>query len=385
MNPFLARGREAFDGRSWRVAFESLAKADGAAPLDAEDLERWATAAHLVGDEASEIWERAQDAWVAAGEPARAARCAFWLGFGLANRGEAARGGGWLHRAQQLVDDAGPVGAAQGLLIVPQAMGCLETGDPEGALAMFSEVLELGDRFGDHDLCALGRLGRGQALVGQGDRAAGLALLDEVIVVVTAEDVSPMVAGLVFCAAIETCQRTFDLGRAREWTQALTSWCDAQPDLVPYRGQCLVHRAEVLQLHGAWSAAADELRRACERLAGVPAVGDAWYRRAEMHRLRGQSSEAEDAYRAATRAGREPQPGLALLRLAQGRTSTAAASIRRVVDEARTGVDRAGVLGPYVEIAIAAGELTEAREAADELSALAGEMDAGYLRAVAAQ
>ena len=235
------------------------------------------------------------------------------------------------------------------------------------------------------DLVTLARNIQGRALIGQGNTADGMNLLDEVMVAVMADEVSEIVAGSVYCSVIEACQEVFDLRRAQEWTAALTHWCDSQPDLVPFSGDCLVHRAEILQLHGAWPDAAGAARRACERLLprAQPAVGRAFYQEAELHRLCGEFAQAEEGYRQASRWGREPQPGLARLRLIQGQVDAAEAAIRRVVDGTDDRVARSRLLPAHVEIMFAAGDVLAARAAADELSEMAADLDAPLLRALA--
>ena len=204
------------------------------------------------------------------------------------------------------------------------------------------------------------------------------------MVSVTTDQLLPALTGLAYCNVIEGCQEVYDLRRSQEWTAALTRWCDGQPDLVPYAGQCLVHRSEISQLHGDWARALDEATRACDRLAGRPAIANAYYQLAEMHRLRGEFTEAEQAYRRVGEFGRQPQPGLALLRLAEGRVSVAAAAIARVLDESSDRPSRCRVLPAYVDIMLAAHQVSAAQTAADELFTIAETLGAPFLRAAAA-
>jgi DNA-binding CsgD family transcriptional regulator len=386
----LTQGRDAFRQRAWDRAYAGLAAADGQSPLAAEDLERLAMAAYLTGREqpAVDAWTRTYRALLRDGAAQRAARCAFWMGVTQLLRGNHAIGGGWLARAERTLVDASPDCVEQGYLLVPTGLRALSAGDPQTARATFARASDIADRCGDADLMALGRLGQGQALIAEGVVPRGTVLLDEAMVSVTTGEVSPIAAGIVYCAVIITCRQIFDVHRAEEWTVALNRWCASQPGLKPYRGQCLVHRSEIMQLHGEWPDAMAEVRRACTQLAdppGDPVLGMAQYQRAELLRLRGSFTLAEEAYRQADRWGHPAQPGLALLRLAQGRLTDAEAAIRRVVNEAENDrVRRCRVLAAYVEIVLAAGDLDAARAGAGDLEQAAADFGAPYLRAVAA-
>jgi DNA-binding CsgD family transcriptional regulator len=382
-----AHGRECFDRRAWADAFAELSAADREAPLEPEDLERLATAAYLLGrdDDSVEVWERAHHELLRRGDEERAARCAGWMVFVLMNGGEFARGGGWLARARRLLDDGQRDCVERGHLLVPLAFQHAFAGDWPSAHAISGQAAEIGDRFGDIDLVTLARNIQGRALIGQGKTVEGMTLLDEVMVAVMADEVSEIVAGAAYCSVIEACQEVFDLRRAQQWTAALTHWCDTQPDLVPFSGNCLVHRAAIMQLRGAWPDAVDAAERACERLLRrpQPGAGAAFYLQGELHRLYGEFAQAEEAYHQASRSGHDPQPGLARLRLAQGQVGAAEATIRRAAAGAQDRVARAQLLPALVEIMLAAGDIRTARTAADELSEMADDLDAPLLRALA--
>src|SRR5947208_1887438 len=274
----LTRGRDASDRLAWADAFAHLAAADRARPLAADDLDRLAIAAFLSDQEQAsmDIWQRAHNAFLSLGDEPRAVRTAIHMAMGLVNAGEFARAGGWVARARRLLDDGQRDCVELGYLLVPAALQSLMSGDLESASAAFRHVMEIADRFRDRDLQTLGRLGYGQSLIALGDAAGGVALLDEIMVAVTSGEVSPMIAGTVYCAVIEACHGIFDLRRAQEWTAALNRWCEAQPGLVAFRGNCLVYRAEIMQLHGAWADALAEAHKARECLCSprsIPSSG----------------------------------------------------------------------------------------------------------------
>jgi DNA-binding CsgD family transcriptional regulator len=378
------RGRDCYQRRQWVAAFDAFSQAEETEPLAAADLWLLAWSAHLSGrdDDFVQAMGRAYRAHLDAGKPLAAARCAGWLGTILDLAGEVGQGVGWLSRAQRLIEREGVDCPERGFLVLFAAFDHAEAGEYDAMLTAANQAFEIAERFGDLNLTAMALILQGRARLARGETKAGLALLDEAMVSVTTDQLLPALTGLAYCNVIEGCQEVYDLRRSQEWTAALTRWCDGQPELVPYAGQCLVHRSEISQLRGDWGAALEEAIRACDRLAGRPAIGNAHYQLAEMHRLRGEFSEAEQAYRRVGEFGREPQPGLALLRLAEDRVS-AAAAIARVLDEASDRVSRCRVLPAYVEIMLTAGELSAAKIAADELFTIAETLGAPFLRAVA--
>src|SRR5690348_7444578 len=264
----LTRGREAFSRRAWRAAFDQLSAADQVAPLAAEDIECLATAATLIGrDDGPDFWARAHQEFLNRGDTERAARCAFWTAFLLMNTGKPARGSGWISRGRRLLEDCEQFVVVHGLLLIPLAIQRVMEGDGQAAYAAFVEAAQIADRHHDRDLSALARHGLGRALIYLGKVAEGVMLLDESMVAVTADEVSPIIVGGVYCSVIAACREIFDLRRAQEWTNALTEWCASQPDAVQHRGYCCVHRAEIMQLHGAWLEAMQEAQQVSEQLA----------------------------------------------------------------------------------------------------------------------
>ncbi len=382
------QARRAFDRRAWREAFDLFSEADGWSALAAPDLERFGHAAFLLNrsDHFMRALDRAYHVHADAGEHAPAARCAFWLALGLTFAGRDAQASGWLSRAHHLIERAGDC-VERGYVILPEIERYLVAGDARAALAASATAVEIGERFRDPDLVACARHTQGRALVRMNEVDRGLTLLDEAMVAVLSEDLSPVFTGLVYCSVIETCMHLHALARAREWTAALADWCKHQSQLVAFTGTCLVHRAEVLFLQGNWTDSMNEARRACQRFEDgqelrPPAA--AYYWQGEAHRLQGRGIEAEAAYRSASQWGLEPQPGLALLRLAQGDIPAAVAAIRRALDAVSDRAERSRLLPASVEIACAAADAERAHADCGELEAIADALGSEALRAVAA-
>jgi DNA-binding CsgD family transcriptional regulator len=384
----LVAAREAYARHDWGEAYQDFRTADERGDLGAADLERLGITGYLTGhaEESFSVGARAHLAAVRGGEIELAIRVAISVGMALMQRNEMAQAGGWLARATRLIEETGYDGVERARLLIPEGLRALMSGDPTTAFATFQQVAAIADRFGDRDLATMGRLGRGQSLIAMNDVQRGLPLLDEAMTAVIAGEISPIESGIVYCAVIEACHGLFDLRRAQEWTAALSRWLDSQPDLVPFRGNCLVYRAELMRLHGAWGDAGIEAERARDLLSRPPpelGVGEAIYELAELDRLRGSFASAEVGYREAATWGRLPEPGHALLRLAEGDVASAATAIRRAQAEAGDDLVRSRLLEPAAEIALAAGDVATARASADRLGALAAEADAPLLRAMA--
>ncbi|HEY5225055.1 MAG TPA: response regulator transcription factor [Microbacteriaceae bacterium] len=383
----LTDGRAAFAQHRWEDAYALLSAADRTQPLGSRDLGLLARSAGLTRrDHAAAVaQEREYEACLAEKDELRAARAAFWYGFRLTSLGETGRAQAWLGRCEHLIENHGDC-AERGYLMIPRIHGLLHVGDTDGAHAVAVGAMAIGDRFGEPDLSSLARQLGGRALIESGDVAGGMQLLDDAMLIATTEPVSELGKGLVYCAVVGSCQRIFAVDRAREWSDVLDSWRAAQSQLGMFNGTCRVHRAELMQLGGAWSNALDEAvivssgASADERERAA-----AYYEQAEIHRLRGSEADAERAYERTSELGGDPQPGLALLRLQQGRLDVAVGAIRRAVSTTRTSLGRARFLPAHVEIMLAAGEQEHAAEAARDLAAIAEKYDTPVLRAMSAQ
>ncbi|WP_459384056.1 LuxR C-terminal-related transcriptional regulator [Arthrobacter humicola] len=384
----LAHSREAYAERRWTDAVGQYTAANHDAELPASDLEQLATSVILTGrgSDGVDILARAHLKYLADGDYSAAARCAVWTGMNLILLGEPARSAGWLARAHRIVDDLPEPCPFEGLLSIPAGLGALYQGDGATAAEAFTRAAELGRARGDADSAALGTLGLGQAKIMLGEFDGGLALLDEAMVAVTVGEISPIPAGIIYCAMIETCHLAFDLRRAHEWTRALDRWCDAQQNVVAFSGQCQMHRAELYRLHGAWTEAIDAAKTAQDLAfhGDHMATYGGFYEQGEIHRLRGDFDAAEASYLHAQETGFPPQPGLALLRLAQGRPDQAQSLLRQAMDGAAPDYRR-GMLAARVEIEVAAGDALTARTAAEELASLCASIDRPMLHALAEQ
>ena len=383
----LAQGREAGQRLAWREAYTSLSLADQSSSLGEQISSYWqprptcsAMRTNAGRPYSAPIVPTSQP--VMFGVPPGA--CSGWRSRFFSREISPCPVGGW--QAGRLLDQEPRECAELGLLLLPSVVQASIEGDYTQAEAAATRAAEIGRRFGDADLFALGVHFQGRALLKLGRVREALALLDESMISVVTGEVWHPVAGNIYCSMIDACLEISDLRRADEWTTALMAWWANQPDLVTFTGQCLIHRAEIMQLHGAWPEAVEETRRACERLAHAAdryTTGAAIYRQAEIHRARGDLTAAENAFREATEWGHDAQPGLALLRLAQGETEAAAGAIRRVVTETTDRLRRAKLLPAHVEIMLAAGDISAAREAADELGEIVGVYDTPALRAAA--
>jgi len=366
----VGEARAAYDARRWARAHDLYTRAGD---LDAADLDRYAVAALMVGrlDEYFAIRERGYEHCLAVGDVLGAAEVALWIACQRIVQGAVGPGSGWLARAARLVEQDGTDSAASAFLGVAQALGKAIEGNLEEAMAMTTGGVEACRRHGRDDLVALALHQEGLFLLNAGRVDEGMARLDEAVVTLGSPRVTPMVAGIVYCGTISGCWSVFDLRRAHEWTAAMSAWCDAQPELGNFSSECKVRRAELKQLRGAWPDALEEL-------AGVPATdGDAWAAgaaanlRGNLDRLQGRFTEADEAFAVAGRLGTDPQPGLALLRLAQGSVQAAAAMIRRCLAEASDDARRVELLAAGVEILLAVGDTEAARRAAADLAAIA--------------
>jgi DNA-binding CsgD family transcriptional regulator len=383
----IERGRKFYAERTWAAAYSALSGIDPA-QLSADDLELLAASAYMLGrdDAYLDAWELAYRSHLRLEDPAGAALCTWWIGDYLRFRGDSARATGWFARGHRLLDHLAEDCVARGFLLMPTLHGHVAAGDHEAASALAVEAGEIGAQFANTDLTALAMMEQGHSLVRQGRASEGLRLVDETMVALTSEEPSPVIAGIVYCTTIAFCRDVFELGRAQAWTEAHTAWCERQSDLRAYMAPCLVHRAEIMTLAGEWSDAMEEVRRAegyTQGFVNEQVAGDAAYRRGEVHFLRGELDSAEEAYREASRRGREPQPGLALLRLAQGEGKAAAASLSRALGESTEPLKRAALLPACIEIMVAIGDLEPARTACRELNGVAQRQGSRALTATA--
>ncbi|MDP9885253.1 DNA-binding CsgD family transcriptional regulator [Sinomonas atrocyanea] len=386
-------GRRLYGAGAWKRALEAFELADSVAALPGPDLMLAGFSAYLLGFEERSIglFGRAFRRFLDAHDDAAAARAAFWLAFAHDSRGDRGRAEAWGRRLAAVVQE-GSLTAERALLLSGLGHRALASPDPaetHRALGLSREAILIAHGARDTDTEVFSRLSAGWALLRLGDAAAGLGEFDEAMATVTAGEVTiPIVNGVAYCSVISASLRAKDLSRAREWTAAATDWCERNRELVPFRGQCLVHRSEVKMLDGDWAGALEEAARAAQRL--LPAdAGLASYQMGELHRLGGRFADAEAAYRRANAAGRRPEPGLMLLRLAQGRVDAAAVSARRLDAELTRRSEREEFLPAYVEVMAAADDAAAALAGARELAELAeraepeGAGRAGVLRAQA--
>jgi len=384
----LRQARETFERGDWITAFEAWSDVDPE-DLGPDDLDRLATAAFLLGkdDDCVSALQKAFDTYVARGQLAAAVRCAFWLSMIFMSNEDMALSAGWTARADRLLDDLDDDVVERGYVRFQRMFEFIAAQDWARAFEDAASVTEYGRRFADRDLLALGLAAEGRLTIYSGRVPDGLALFDEAMVGVAAGDVSPVIAGNVYCVMIEGCQEISDLGRAAAWTTALTRWCREQPGLVAYTGQCAVHRGQIMRLRGAFADAVEEFDSAIGRYLASSArspIGLASAEKGDVLRVLGDLEAAEASYETAFDHGYEPQPGMALLWLATGRLDAALGAARRLLAETGGSVERSRVLPGVAEVLLACDALEEARTVAVELEQIAADFGCAGLQATAA-
>ncbi len=383
----LEQARDAIARHAWQEALDLLTAVDASEDLSPEDLERLAEAAFWTGrtDECIEALERAYACFTEAGNARSAASVAINLCFHHFAKLAPSVAAGWSSRAVRLLE-AEPDCPEHGHLARISTNVTMSVGNLDGALDYARRTYEIGSRFGDRDLQAFGLFDQGNVLVAKGQVAEGMALLDEAMVAAVSGELGPLATGVIYCSMITTCDRLADYRRAADWTDAAQRWCGRQ-SIAGFPGLCRVQHAQIMRLRGAWAEAEEEATRARDELQGfnLQATGEAFYQIGEIRLRMGDLPAADDAFCQAHELGREPQPGLALLRLAEGNIDAAGSMINRAIaDQSWDRLARVRLLPPQVEIAVAAGDLETARSAADELEAIAETYDTLALRASAA-
>ena len=381
----LQGAREAAARPSWREAYDAYASVP-TSDLTPVDLELFADAAWWTGklDEAIRLREQAYGGFAAADDALGAARLALTLSQDHAGREAYAVAQGWLAKAERLLADEPEAGEHAFLTLIRGVNTFWGGGDLAEAVAELDRAYDLARRFGERDVQALALSAKGRVLVKRGEIDAGLALLDEASAAAVCGELRPYSTGLVYCITISSCQDLGDFRRAAEWTEEANRWCD-RIDVTGFPGACRIHRAEIMRLRGDWTGAEQQAVEACEELhdfqRSITAGG--YYEIGEIRRRRGDFAAAEEAYRTSHELGRTAQPGLSLLRLAEGKVDGAVAGIARTLDEVSDPLMRLRQLPARVEIAVAASDLKLARAAADELESLVDSYTIGGRRAPA--
>jgi class 3 adenylate cyclase len=378
--------RKALDRHAWADALTLLRQADVAKNLDAGGLEMLADAAWWMAfpDESFAARERAYAALVETGNNRRAAGVAVRLVLDSANKRAYAAAGAWMERAAKLLEGDEDSREFGYLLFMQAASGQAQLG-LDGTVALARRAAEIGRRFHDRDLEAFGTMAEGLTLVAYGDVAKGLARLDAATVAAVAGELSVWSTGWVYCGTIGACRELADYRRASEWTEATTRWCERQ-SVTGFPGICRVYRAEVVAQHGSWAQAEQEARKACEELqryqiSEIAALG--FYAIGQIRLRMGDLPAAEEAFRQAHEMGAVPEPGLALIRLAQGDAVGAGASLRRALANESERFGRAHLLPAEVEVALALGDRERARAASLELDGLAATFGTVAMDAIA--